>query len=511
MNNVNIVIPAAGLATRLRPLTSNISKSMVRVNGKPAISYILDHLYENYKIEQVVIVDGVFNDIREFVSSHYNNKNIKFIKQGKLLGPRDAIDIGISELDNVNIPLIVWLGDTLVFDKNLPFGEDFLLTKQIEDQSQWCVWDGLNKFINKPSFNNPNNFCLVGIYGFYDTLKASKAFKIESYDISDALIKFGYQFKNIKVNEWHDIGDLTNYYKTCGALLNSKGRDFNKFEYDSELNVIIKTPNYTTRSFIEKIKNEKNWYQKLDDNQKLFVPKIVNDQSRLIMSYESGNLVSDLFKYEKLTENTIEHILEKIFKIMTTYFHKPETDYSLIEKFPENTDFLWNKKSKERLNTVKSKVISDYFNYHKIQSIINKSYPVKAMHGDLHTGNIIFNPFNDQITLIDPRGEFGNFIGTHGDGLYDWAKLSHDILFGYNNMLDSDKNNSFIISYYFAKLLKKYNLPMMEIIDGGALLLATCIPLHYDNPERQLRFKNKVESYIENRLINDPRSIMDKL
>ena len=41
MGKFNLVIPAAGSATRLKPLSSNISKVMVRVNGKPCLDYIV--------------------------------------------------------------------------------------------------------------------------------------------------------------------------------------------------------------------------------------------------------------------------------------------------------------------------------------------------------------------------------------------------------------------------------------------------------------------------------------
>ena len=60
----NVIIPAAGEGTRLRPLSTNVSKAMVPVNKKPCIQYILDKL-DN--AEQIVIVDGKFDDIRNYV------------------------------------------------------------------------------------------------------------------------------------------------------------------------------------------------------------------------------------------------------------------------------------------------------------------------------------------------------------------------------------------------------------------------------------------------------------
>jgi hypothetical protein len=45
---ISIIIPAAGLAKRMRPLSSNASKSMIPVNGKPIIAYILDEVIKIY-------------------------------------------------------------------------------------------------------------------------------------------------------------------------------------------------------------------------------------------------------------------------------------------------------------------------------------------------------------------------------------------------------------------------------------------------------------------------------
>jgi UTP-glucose-1-phosphate uridylyltransferase len=60
---INLVIPAAGAATRLRPLSSYTSKAMVRVNGKPCIDYILEHANRMTNVAQVVVVDGKYDDM----------------------------------------------------------------------------------------------------------------------------------------------------------------------------------------------------------------------------------------------------------------------------------------------------------------------------------------------------------------------------------------------------------------------------------------------------------------
>lgn len=47
-------IPSAGLGTRLRPLTDNLPKGLVKVSGRPLITYALEHL-RSLGIEEVII------------------------------------------------------------------------------------------------------------------------------------------------------------------------------------------------------------------------------------------------------------------------------------------------------------------------------------------------------------------------------------------------------------------------------------------------------------------------
>ncbi|MFV0432309.1 MAG: sugar phosphate nucleotidyltransferase [Alphaproteobacteria bacterium] len=74
------LILAAGLGTRLRPLTDTKPKSMVEVNGKPILFKQIDNLLEN-KIDDITIVTGYKSEvIIDAVSDTYKiHKNIKTI------------------------------------------------------------------------------------------------------------------------------------------------------------------------------------------------------------------------------------------------------------------------------------------------------------------------------------------------------------------------------------------------------------------------------------------------
>jgi dTDP-glucose pyrophosphorylase len=495
---INVVIPAAGEASRLRPLTSNCSKAMVRVHGKPTIEYIIESIYKNTPdVAEIVIVDGKYDDIREWAAkSKYTS--IRCVKQGSLNGPRDAILKGIDALKDETLPLVVWLGDAIILDDDLPLGSDFLLTKEVEDHFAWCMWDGKD-FFNKPAESIPNAVALVGLYSFSDGTGAAYAFgNAIEYDISFALEKYvrstEKDFERIKTSKWYDIGDIASYHRTCAEFLTFKARVFNSFKYDSDLNVVTKVPNYTNEFAVKTIKNEKAWYGSLNSRQRMFVPKVLDDDYGLSLSYESGTLLSDLFIHEDISNSTIDYLIEKVVLSVHNYFHeRPSLDF--LELFGKNAKKMWIDKTNERL--LKTFILDPQYEfYSKIADRCMKvAEPVQAMHGDLHFGNVLYNPYNDAIVLLDPRGEYGDHIGCGGDDMYDLCKLSHDLYHGYNSLFQSKAYPKYVRESFEKIIRRYYPNRYQEIIDGGALLIATCIPLHYDNPERQNHMKEYVIEY----------------
>jgi len=503
---INLIIPAAGQATRLRPLSNNQSKAMVRVNGKPCIDFILEKCLEKHELEEVVIIDGTLNDIREYVSRRWNHINISFVKQKVLIGPRNAIQIGAHILKDLSIPSVVWLGDSIILEDNLPLGEDFLLTKIVSDHNNWCMWDQIeNKFYDKPTHTIPMASALVGMYSFSDSVRMLSALDstVDEYDISAILIKYGSKFNNISTEKWYDIGQVSSYYKTCASLLSLKCRAFNSITYDSELNLINKQPDYHNTNAIETIESEKSWYRGLDWKQQLFVPRFIDNGNGLTLSYEPGLLLSDLLMYEDMPASTWEYIIDKIFHIIRTYFHNqpwptPQLSES-IYSFSENCQMIWIDKTIDRLKSTKfsKEIVEQITNY--AHEIYRKSIPVACMHGDLHFGNILYNAQNDKLAFIDPRGKYGSINGNVGDNTYDWAKLAQELVFGYNHLVSNiPYTNRDKIIDIFKRMCKKYDVDYDLVVKGGLVLLATCIPLHSDNTMRQKRFKEKVDEYFNN-------------
>lgn len=497
---INLIIPAAGLATRLRPLSNNTSKAMVRVNGKPCIDFILEQAEKTSELAQVIVVDGAFSDIRDYASRRWSRLNITFIKQEVLNGPHDAIRIGASQIKNVDIPTVVWLGDAIILEEDMPLGTDFLLAKEVNDHNNWCMWDQVrNEYHDKPEQTIPNSVALVGMYSFAETQRFINAFRdtASEYEISAGLLMYNRPFQKVLTEEWYDIGNIASYYKTCASLLGLKSRSFNSITYDSELGLIHKQPDYHSIEAIETIESERSWYRELDWRQELFVPRFIDNPNALILSYEPGILLSDLMMYEEMPSSTWEYIIDRIFHITNSYFHQSQNKTNdSIYTFSTNCRSIWVDKTDSRLKNVPlSYEIKDQLRAYSEQ-IFKKATPVPCMHGDLHLGNILYNVQNDKFTLIDPRGKYGTIEGTMGDNIYDWAKLAQDLVLGYNHLVaDIEYVRQDEMIGIFKRMCKKYGVNYDLAVKGAVVLLASCIPLHADSHPRQKRFIKRVEEY----------------
>lgn len=78
---MKVIILAAGQGTRLRPLTDNCPKCMVKVNGKSIIERQLETVYAcGIKEEDITIVAGYRNDV---LQDYFKNTAIHFVVNGK--------------------------------------------------------------------------------------------------------------------------------------------------------------------------------------------------------------------------------------------------------------------------------------------------------------------------------------------------------------------------------------------------------------------------------------------
>ena len=107
------ILLAAGMGTRLRPLTLTTPKSLVEVNGRPMIERQIEFLNE-IGVDEIIVVTGYLKEKFEYLKEKYGVKLIH----------NDKFDI----YNNIYTMYLVreYLGDSYVIDSDVYLHQNFL-------------------------------------------------------------------------------------------------------------------------------------------------------------------------------------------------------------------------------------------------------------------------------------------------------------------------------------------------------------------------------------------------
>ena len=239
---MNLIIPMAGIGSRLFPLTKTCPKPLLPVAGKPMICHILDKiLASGLKIDKVGFITGTMEEqIHAFMDQHYSLESF-FFRQEELLGPADAVYKARDLLDGETL---VVFADT-IFDLDFSViqreasADGFIWVYPVDDPSRFGVvvekdsW--ITELVEKPD-TYISNLAQVGIYYFREGQKLRSAIetmieqgikrKNEYYlpPAFDLMLKDGLGLKAPRVTGWYDCGTVDALLDTNRVLLDqSKG------------------------------------------------------------------------------------------------------------------------------------------------------------------------------------------------------------------------------------------------------------------------------------------------
>jgi glucose-1-phosphate thymidylyltransferase len=231
---VKAIIPAAGIGTRLRPLTLNAPKALLPVAGNTILGFILDDL-SKLKVDEVVIVVGFMGEkIEEWVRSRYDLR-VQFVRQEKQLGLGHAVHV--TREAGLEGPVLMILGDTIIrarlegaFEENV----SFLGVKEVEDPRRFGVVEveegKVSRLVEKPS-QPASNLALAGLYFFRrieslyeaqeECIREDRTTRGE-YQVTDAiqlLVERGEIFRPFFIEDWLDCGNPETLLDANRALL----------------------------------------------------------------------------------------------------------------------------------------------------------------------------------------------------------------------------------------------------------------------------------------------------
>jgi len=232
------IIPLAGKGTRLRPHTHHTPKPLLKVGGRPVMSYILDDLRE-LGIRDVVFIIGYLGDVvRDYIAREYPDFRAQFVVQDVQDGTAGALKRAEPYADD---ELLILFVDTL-FEADLSLVKTLpheyagvIWAKEVEDYQRFGVivtrGDGtMERIIEKPK-EPISKLANIGLYyirdygllyeGIHDTLRRTPGPGGEFYltDAFQYMVDHGARLLTAPVEGWYDCGKPETLIETNRHLL----------------------------------------------------------------------------------------------------------------------------------------------------------------------------------------------------------------------------------------------------------------------------------------------------
>lgn len=231
---MDVILPVAGLGSRLRPQTWTRPKPLVSVAGKAMLAHVIDRVLP-IEPDSIIFITGFLGDQIQAWARETLNVPVAFVEQPVMRGQTDAI---LKARDLAQ-------RDALILFPDMLFEADFeglaegdadvvMFTKVVEDPSALGVavveGDRITRLVEKPQ-ELISDLAVIGIYYFKDMNALYSAIDEQmergislknEYFIADAIqimIDRGAKVVSRPVTAWEDCGNVENLLGTNRYIL----------------------------------------------------------------------------------------------------------------------------------------------------------------------------------------------------------------------------------------------------------------------------------------------------
>lgn len=212
-NITQAVIMAAGLGTRMRPLTNHTSKGLLKIKGRPLLEWTFDFLPDQIK-EVVITVNYLGDQIKNHFGDEWKGRKVKYVFQKELNGTGGAIHACKGILRD---KFLVINGDDLFYKNDLEKlcrEELAAMAYEVEDPSKYGVFKmdkegNLLDIIEKPK-TKEYKLANIGAYALnknffdYDLMQITET----EFGLPQTVAKMTdkYKVKIIPAEHWFSVG-----------------------------------------------------------------------------------------------------------------------------------------------------------------------------------------------------------------------------------------------------------------------------------------------------------------
>lgn len=220
---MNAIILAAGMGTRLRPLTSNKPKALVEVKGQPIVERQIEYLKE-IGIEDIIIVTGYLGEKFEYLKDKYG---VKLIYNDKYQTYNNGYTMYLVR---------EYIQNSLVLEGDVYLKNNFLISDlknstyfsgiKEDFKDEWIIGFNSKNEINNISIGSGTDYIMSGvsywsledgkkIYELLENMVDQDGFENLFWDdlVKDNLEEFYIKIYKIKSNDWVEIDSLEDLEK----------------------------------------------------------------------------------------------------------------------------------------------------------------------------------------------------------------------------------------------------------------------------------------------------------
>lgn len=497
-----VLIPTAGIGSRLCDLTKYLNKSLVGVGKKPVISRIIDMFPET--VEFVIALGYKGDLVKQFLSLAYPNRHFEFANVEKYEGVGSGLGLTILSCEKLlQEPFVFCSCDTIVTDK-IPYPSKNIIgfAKRVNKSQYRTIdinGDKVNRLLEK-GLHTDSSMPYIGLAFIHDY----ETFWNKMHEGNDEAILLGESY-------------ALDYFAKEGTLFS---QEFNWFDTGNQVE-LKKTVDYFKEDDAPNIlpkANEAIWFVddvviKYSDDKKFirdrverinylkeFVPEIIASTENMYAYKKADGYVlskiADISVFKKLLEFSKRMWLYTALNNEELNDFKKTCENFYYKKTLQRIELYYRKfdvvDSHTEINGIKMPKLSSLLENIDWENIFN-GIP-SGFHGDFHFENILYDDENDKFTFLDWRQNFGNSLSI-GDVYYDLAKLLHGLIICheliYQDKYSVQKNNN-VINYsfdrkpilisceeYFYKWLNLNNYDVKKVKILTALIYLNIAALHH--------------------------------
>lgn len=523
-----IILSAGSVPHEITALFRCPSVGLIPINGRPLVALQIDLLRRLGATQIKVALRSRDYRLKEYLSQYSRlfEIDVRTVEITSDRGPGGTLLEALGPED-LSAGVFVLLGDTLIQPDALPVldASNAVFTASVEEPQRWCMVSAdssgcVTGLADKPTAASADAEAAVGCYWFgrvdtatWVSLASESGSRIEISTILGG-IRQAHGLSRRSITGWLDCGNVDLLVATRRRMI--AARSFNSLVIDELRGTVRKRSTHG-----DKFRHEINYYRLLPDDLSVFFPRLISHETsqpdaHVELEYYAYPTISEAYIYEEYSDSFWTAVIDKLGAILGE-FSKRRAAIA-----PADCAGFYTSKLARRLTDARAQSgeLARLLDLREIKingrvlrgvsclldplqrelTALSQTVIGSVIHGDLCFANILLEPLNKTIRLIDPRGSFHE-VGIFGDARYDHAKLWHSV----DGHYDAIINDMFSVKvsgdtaefdcYYpkaRAQILRRLEgvLPAgitrreVRIIEGSLFL--SMLPLHSDHPRRQL-------------------------